>query len=640
MRRFLTVLFLVQIIFLVSCNNKVSENRDDTAVDNDTGDNQDMDEVDTVDNQDTDEAQDEVADEDEVPDSDQDDEVVMVPGDVFGELTLNPSGNIPLSAGFEVNTKGVYKVIVTLNDIQEGNDPFVREFEMDGADGRVKVPVLGLFPGVENTVILSAYDKEGILGDEVERKVTADFLPYDFPAVTMTGFINSGWTMVNWLRTPRSRPEMNAIAVDELGRIRWYTDFFNPAIFPVIIKGNTIYCGDGINVLYHYDFAGYEIERWDVAPLGYTEIHHDIVIKDDGNILIGVSKIDDPWIEDRIIEINPVNSLLVKEWDLKDIFPDVCDLYNDVPLTDADEEPGETDDPVHNNSIFYDESDNTLIVGSQRSGVAKITYDNELVWFFAPHITEFIDDSNKDGYSDSLVDGYSSSNLLSAVGDFKEDGYTDNRFPMGVIEDRSKYPEDFSYGEYLLDPLQFSGKQITDSDVLNGFENCDSFIWPSRTHSELLLKNGNMIMFDNGLGRNFSFPPISQNHYSRAVAFEIIPDTGDGKGGTVRQVWEYRIEESPLWYGMSPLVSNVSELDSGNILIVSGAIGTSVMTDLLKILYGDGPVGAMILEIDPTTGNELNRLFFSRYIDDDYPVNEFSAYRGYRFQLNAEIRDF
>ena len=624
-------LLVIQFFFFVSCNKTVSENRNDTVVDNDV--------VDTVDVEDTDEVQDVVSDEDEMPDSDQKDEAVMVPGNVFGELVLNPSGNIPLSAGVEVNTKGVYKLIVAVSDIQEGNDPFVREFEMDGSDSRVMVPVLGLFPGVENTVILSAYDKDVVLGDEVEKKVTTEVLPYDFPTVAMTGFINSGWTMVNWLRTPRSRPEMNAIAVDEFGRIRWYTDFFNPVIFPVIIKNNSIYCGDGINVLYHYDLAGYELDRWDVAPLGYTEIHHDIVIKDDGNILIGVSKINDPWIEDRIIEIDPENSSLVREWDLKDIFPDVCDLYNDIPLTDPDEDPGETDDPVHNNSIFYDGSDNTLIVGSQRSGVAKITCDNELVWFFAPHITEFIDDLNQDGFSDSLVDGYSSSNLLSAVGDFKEDGYTDNRFPMGVIEDRSKYPEDFSYGEYLLDPLQFSGEQITDGDVLNGFENSDSFVWPSRTHSALLLKSGNMMVFDNGLGRNFSFPPISQTHYSRAVSFEIIPDAEDGKGGTVRQVWEHRIEESPLWYGMSPLVSNVSELDDGNILIVSGAIGTSVMTDLLKILYGDGPVGAMILEVDPTTGTELNRIVFSRYIDDNYPVNEFSVYRGYRFVLSASVRD-
>ncbi|HNW83757.1 MAG TPA: aryl-sulfate sulfotransferase [bacterium] len=546
-------------------------------------------------------------------------------------------GAIPLSAEIEVDTKGVSKVTVSIKDIFEGAAPFVREYDLRDLQGIVNIPVYGLFPGIENTVVFSAFDSDGILGDEIEAKIVTNALPMDFPAVSSTGFIDSGWTMVNWLRTPRSRPEMNAIAVDEAGRIRWYTDFFHPVIFPVVIKDGSIFCGDGAAILYQYDFMGYEINRIDVSQFGYTEIHHDIFIKDDGNFLIGVSKIDDPWIEDRIIEINPAENTLVNEWDLKDIFPDVCDLYNDIPLTDPDEEKGTTNDPVHNNSIFYDSSDNTLIVGSQRSGIAKITYDNEIVWFFAPHITNFIDDSNKDGYSDSLVDGYSSSNLLSAAGDFKRSGYVDSRFPMGAIEDRAKYPEDFSYSKYLLTPVDFSGNAITNENILKGFENHNSFVWPARAHSSILLKNGNLMMFDNGLARNFSFPPISQTHYSRAAEFEIIEDV-DGKGGTVRQVWEHVINESPLWYGMSPLVSNVSELDNGNILIASGAIGTSVMTDLLRTLYGNGPVGAIIMEVDPFTGNEKNRLVFSRYIDDNYPINEFSIYRAYRFDMNSKVK--
>lgn len=578
-------------------------------------------------------------DPDTVPDIDTYEGEHMVPGLVFGTPVINPSGNIPLSAQIDVDTKGVAKVTVTVSDIDKEKTPFVREFDTYGRSGIINVPVIGLFPGIENRVVFTAYDEDGLIGDEVEHKIMTATMPLDFPTVSLSGPIDSGWTIVNWLRTPRSRPEMNAIAVDEYGRIRWYTDFFYPAVFPMIVKDSEIYAGDGVTTLYHYDLMGFELGRWDVGKFGYTEIHHDIFIKDNGNFLIGVSKTDDPWIEDRIIEIDPVKNELVKEWDLKDIFPDVCDLYNDVPLTDPDEEKGTTNDPVHNNSIFYDNSDNTLIIGSQRSGVAKITYENEIVWFFAPHITELIDDSNKDGFSDSLVDGYSADNLLTAAGDFKKDGYTDKRFPMGAIVDRTKYPENFSYGKYLLAPLDFSGNAITDDDIIKGFENHSSFVWPSRAHSSILLKNGNLMMFDNGLARNFSFPPISQDHYSRAAAFEITADAVDGKGGAVRQVWEHVINESPLWYGMSPLVGNVAELESGNILIVSGAVGTSVMTDVLRILYGDGPVGAIIMEVDPFTGTEKNRLFFSRYIDDNFPVNEFSAYRAYRISMFCRLRE-
>jgi len=56
------------------------------------------------------------------------------------------------------------------------------------------------------------------------------------------------------------------------------------------------------------------------------------------------------------------------------------------------------------------------------------------------------------------------------------------------------------------------------------------------------------------------------------------------------------------------------------------------------MLYGDGPVGALIVEVDPKDNTELNQLFFKRYIDDEYPNTQFSAYRAYRFELSAKLR--
>ena len=80
------------------------------------------------------------------------------------------------------------------------------------------------------------------------------------------------------------------------------------------------------------------------------------------------------------------------------------------------------------------------------------------------------------------------------------------------------------------------------------------------------------MMFDNGLARNFSFPPISQNHYSRVVEYKIVPDK-DGYGGTIQQIWEYKLESDPMWYAMSLIVSSALELENGNRLITSGSIG-------------------------------------------------------------------
>jgi arylsulfate sulfotransferase len=430
---------------------------------------------------------------------------------------------------------------------------------------------------------------------------------------------------------------MAMIAVDELGRIRWYTDFAFPSAFPIKIHEGYLYTSNGAETLYKFDMTGFEKGKWDVSEHGYTEIHHDITIKDDGNILLGVTKIDDPWMEDRIIEINPENNQLRGTWDLKKNFPDVCDLFVDAPVTKADDPNRLANDPVHNNAIFYSEEDDSLIVSSQRSGVAKITHSGYLKWFLAPHIIGVIDDEDADGLSDSLVEGFDPQDPTTNVGDFKGDAYIHDRMPVAGKPHEVYSSFDFRYQEFLLTPLDKDGNEITDTDVLNGFVDHEDFAYPFRQHSPVILKNGNLMIFDNGLARNFSYPPMFPDKFSRAVEYEIVPDSEDGYGGTVKQVWEYILENDPMWYSLSIVVSNACELDNGSRLITSGSIGSSFYPDQLAAMYGKGPRGTMVVEVDPADNTELNRLFFNRYIDDEYPNTEFSSYRGYRFNLKGEL---
>ena len=145
------------------------------------------------------------------------------------------------------------------------------------------------------------------------------------------------------------------------------------------------------------------------------------------------------------------------------------------------------------------------------------------------------------------------------------------------------------------------------------------------------------MLFDNGLARNFGFPPISMYHYSRVVEYKIVPDK-DGYGGTIQQIWEYVLNDDPMWYSMSLIVSGANELENGNRLITSGSLGSSFIPEMFRKQYGEGPVGAFIVEIDPKDNSEKNRITLDRYIDDDYPVNEFSAFRVYRFEISASLR--
>ena len=626
MKKLFSLIALAAIFFLVSCGGGKSEPATDS--DNETPD------------------EDETADTDEEGVTDTD-----LTGSVFSMPKMNPSGNIPLSAAVPMKTAGIAKVTVEVADIDGKSAPFKREYTVaEDAAENVEIPVLGLFPAHKNHVTVAASDASGKTIDEKTFEMATKALPKDFPAIEMSGKIDSGWTMVNWLRTPRLRTEMNGIALDELGRVRWYSDLVFPVCFPIVIKDDTFYCGGGEDETHvtKYDFMGYVLEDVDVAPLGYRKVHHEVFIKPDGNYLIGVDKTGSDYIEDRVIEINPedpADPKLRNAFNLNDIFPDVADLFMDMQPTST-EIPGQTNNPIHHNAIFYDESDDSVIVGSQTAGIAKLYKKGTLKWYLAPHLFGLIDDADGDRLSDSFMEKYDPDNQMTWVGEYSQkDGdkvvagekYVDERAPINGIPYEA-YAQEFKYSEFFLTPLDKNGNEIEDLSVKQGLMPHEDFSWPFRAHNPTILKNGNLMLFDNGLSRNFEFPPISMYHFSRVVEYKIVPDK-DGYGGTIQQIWEYVLENDPMWYSMSLIVSGANELENGNRLITSGSIGSSFIPELFRKQYGDGPVGALIIEIDPKDNSEKNRIKLDRYIDDDYPINEFSAFRAYRFEISASLKN-
>ena len=625
MKKSFFVIVLTAIFFFVSCGGGKSEPATD-------GDSETPDE-------------DETTDEEGVTDTD-------LTGSVFSMPKMNPSGNIPLSAAVPMKTAGIAKVSVAVADIDGKSEPFKREYTVaEDAAENVEIPVLGLFPAHKNKVTVAALDASGKAIDEKTFEIATKALPKDFPKIEMSGTIDSGWTMVNWLRTPRSRTEMNGIALDEHGRVRWYSDLAFPVCFPIVIKDDTFYCGGGEDETHvtKYDFMGYVLEDIDLAPLGYKNVHHEVFIKPDGNYLVGVDKADSGYIEDRVIEINPEDPAepkLRNAWNLNKTLPDVSDLFMDMQPRST-EIPGQTNNTIHHNAIFYDESDDSVIIGSQTAGIAKFYKAGKLKWYLAPHLFGLIDDADGDGLSDSFMSKYDPNNQMTWVGDYSQkDGdkvvagekYVNERAPIDGIPYEVYSEFEFKYSEFFLTPLDKNGNEIEDLSVKQGLMAHEDFSWPFRAHNPTILKNGNLMLFDNGLSRNFEFPPISMYHFSRVVEYKITPDK-DGYGGTIQQMWEYILENDPMWYSMSLIVSGANELENGNRLITSGSLGSSFIPEMFRKQYGDGPVGALIIEIDPKDNSEKNRIKLDRYIDDDYPVNEFSAFRAYRFEISATLKN-
>ena len=122
---------------------------------------------------------------------------------------------------------------------------------------------------------------------------------------------------------------------------------------------------------------GNVIKNWKFP--GYT-FHHNVIEKPDGNFILTATKPGSTHIngvatiEDYVIETNRTSGSIVNVWDLKVSL----DEYR-TALTNN------TCDWFHGNGLYYDASDNTIIVSGRTQGVVKLTYDNHVQWILSPH---------------------------------------------------------------------------------------------------------------------------------------------------------------------------------------------------------------------------------------------------------------
>ena len=554
---------------------------------------------------------------------------------LFGPIEPNPTGSAPLTARIAVTAPADLAVKLTVAARTAADDDYVRTFPVSRSATPFQLPILGLYAGFDNVITFEVAGADGqVLGTHAVH-VTTDPLPADFPGLEASGtYAGDDFTFLTYIRAPVARQEVVGLMVDKRGNVRWYSDFPIASLFPMQVFDGTIYCGDGGNRLKRYDFLGKELLDLDLSVHGYTGIHHDILLRPNGDLVLTVDRVGGDQIHDTVIEIDPSKNVLRRVWDLRKTFPDVTDLFTDIPKT-GPEQPGVTNDPIHNNSVWYDETGNALVVCSERSGVQKLYAGGQLKWMLAPHLVQYIDDADGDGVSDSFAAGYDPDNRLTWTGAFDTAAYKDQRYPIAGKPTADYSGFDFRYSAFLLTPLDPSGAPIPDDAVRKGFQDGAGFAWPFRPHAAKITRDGHYLLFDNGLARNFNRVPLSPASFSRAVEYEVVEDTADGMGGTVRQVWEHRLVSDPSWYSMSAVVGDVEELADGHRLIVAGAIGTTMMPDAMQAAYGDGPRGALVVEVDPATDQEVHRLFVRRNVMPDYPLTELTAYRAVRVDAYA-----
>ena len=160
--------------------------------------------------------------------------------------------------------------------------------------------------------------------------------------------------------------ETGIFMVDSFGSLRWYlkTPAVNYAVQQTD-RGSVLWVSS--NKIYEYSLKGDEIENITI-PEKYGPIHHDIVDIGGRKFLLTVNHPNKETNEDFVILYDAATESVVTEWNLNESIPKTAHFVADDV------------DWFHNNAIAFDSRDNSLLLSGQRSGVAKISQSNELIW--------------------------------------------------------------------------------------------------------------------------------------------------------------------------------------------------------------------------------------------------------------------
>jgi len=456
-------------------------------------------------------------------------------GEIFS--TVNPSGIAPLTAEIEFRTKFSANTEITVL----GEVPIHKTFETNSKTH--KIPVLGLYGGTENQVVLKITTANGFSIDTV--LINTDSISSLLPDIEINtknlSLMEKGMNLNTLSLSDGTNFQPYPLIYDHRGDIRWYLNF--EGIYPGFVapfervgNGNILF--ETGKFIKEYDMMGRE-QKSIAIPAEYTS-HHDVVKLPNGNYLVAVNKSNVQVmingssmnsVEDFMVELDGNTGAVVEEWD----FRKLLDVNRDDVL---DPVSGSVADWFHMNAVYYSASDDAFIVSGRNQGLVKVGRNNELKWIMAPQ---------------------------RGWGKAGFDGSGDDTKP------------------FLLTAVNGSGTPY-DSLIQNGTQNDPDFDWTWGQHAPLILPNGNLLVFDNGFNRQFG---NASADYSRAVEYEI-----DENQKTVEQIWAYG--ESRGGETFSSIISDVDYLpETGNVLF---APGIHFGLNYSKIVEVTRPGGTVVFE--------------------------------------------
>ena len=284
-------------------------------------------------------------------------------------VILNPYGNSPLTALVMFQTTDTVSPTVTIH----GDDELTTfEHTFDAATNHY-LPIYGLYADRDNLVTIEYEENDTKISKDLTIKTGA--LPDNMVRPIDITSNKSKLTNDLYFFTPSSQGY--TMAYDVNGNVRWYLT--NNALWKIdrLDNGHLLVSTERrvnspyyMTGLYEMDLMGKIYAEFDL-PGGY---HHDYYEMPDGNLLVASNDFTsgDGTVEDVIVELDRQTGDIVRQFDLKDI----------LDTDDGKSENWSSYDWFHNNSVWYDQTTNTVILsGRHKDAVIGLDYNSgDLKW--------------------------------------------------------------------------------------------------------------------------------------------------------------------------------------------------------------------------------------------------------------------
>ncbi len=225
------------------------------------------------------------------------------------------------------------------------------------------LPVLGLYPGYENTVDLELYQ-----GDKNTVKIATEALPNGAAEmIQMTAaaeYLQGDLIFVS----PAGEPD-RLTGFDFRGDVRWYAGILLQMGMKRLQNGRFLVGTNRVIASPYYTSGLYEMDLVGkiyveyLIPGGY---HHDQFEMPDGDLLVLTEDRNRDTVEDMCVLVDRDTGAVKKTWD-----------YTHV-ITPGDSSSGlaTQEDWFHNNAVWYDEKTNSLsLSGRHVDAIVNLDYD-------------------------------------------------------------------------------------------------------------------------------------------------------------------------------------------------------------------------------------------------------------------------